>query len=229
VTYPSYTGYSSPQATYTYDAMGNMASVTDWLGNTVDFGHDGDGNLTSQLDAVSTSNPSGTSGTSYSYDGADLNTGTTSTMASSCTLTQGFSGSTGARDADGQVTYDSEQTTSGCPVQVYNYQRHYSYDDAGRVMYQGTVAQGSSTNNFDYDASGDPSTMSNHDSSGNLDTYTQTFDNAGEVTDQTPVSGSSGSASSYTYDTLGDQTQTTTGLSASTDGYNQIGQMVTSS
>ncbi len=69
-------------------------------------------------------------------------------------------------------------------------QRDYSYDAAGRVVYQGSSAQGSNANNIAYDASGDPTTISSHDSSGgNFDTYTQTFDDAGEVTAQTPVVG----------------------------------------
>ena len=35
VTYPSYSGHTSPQVTYTYDGTGAMANETDWLGNEV--------------------------------------------------------------------------------------------------------------------------------------------------------------------------------------------------
>ena len=69
-----------------------MASMSDWLGNQVGFSHDGDGNLTSQANAVSTSHPSGTSATTFGYDNADLNTQAASTLTQTCggseTLTQ---------------------------------------------------------------------------------------------------------------------------------------------
>ena len=44
VTYPAYSGSSSPEVTYTYDATGAMASETDWQGDKVSFAHDADGN-----------------------------------------------------------------------------------------------------------------------------------------------------------------------------------------
>ena len=85
VAYPPYGNYfSSPTVTYTYDALGNMASETDWLGNKVSFAHDGDGNLTAQDNEVSSSYPNGTSGTTYAYDGADLNATATSSLAQTC-------------------------------------------------------------------------------------------------------------------------------------------------
>jgi len=230
-TYPAYGSYSSPTVTYAYDGTGAMVSETDWLGKTVTFAHDADGNQTSQDNAVSTSNPSGTSSTSFSYDAADQNTQASSTLAQTCsgsneTLTQSFSGTGGSRNPDGQVTQDSESYTGSCSSPP-PYQRNYSYDAAGRVVYQGTVAQGSSANTFIYDASGDPTTMSNHDSSGNFDTYTQSYDAAGEVTGQTPVSGSAGVTSTYSYDTLGAQTQAVAGSSTSNYSFNQTGQMTT--
>ncbi len=54
---------------------------------------------------------------------------------------------------------------------------------------------------------------------------TQTFDNAGEVTGQSPISGSGGSSSIYSYDTLGDQSSAVSGSTTTTEGYNQLGQM----
>jgi RHS repeat-associated protein len=231
VTYPTYGSHTSPQATYTYDALGNMASVTDWLGNEVTFAHDGNGNLTAQDNAVSTSNPTGTSNTAFSYDNADLNTQASSTLncsGSNGTLTQSFGGSGGSRNANGQVTQDSEAYAGSCAGPT-TYQRNYSYDQAGRVVYQGSTAQGASPNNIIYDAAGDPTQISNHDASGNFDSYTQVFDNAGETTSQTPISGSMGSSSSYSYDTIGDRTTTATGSATTTYGFNQAGQMASTS
>ncbi len=233
VVYPSYGSYSNPTVTYSYDATGTMSSETDWLGNAVSFAHDADGNQTAQDNVASTTNPSGTSSTSFAYDAADHNTQASSTLAQTCggteTLTQSFapssSGTGGSRNSDGQVTQDSESYANSCSSQL-SYERNYSYDAAGRVIYQGTTGQGASSPNIAYDASGDPATISSHDSSGNFDTYTQSFDAAGEVTAQTPVSGSSGASSTFTYDTLGDQTSDSSGSATSTYGFNQIGQMV---
>jgi hypothetical protein len=105
----------------------------------------------------------------------------------------------GSRNADGQVIQDSETYAGWC-------------DQARRVVYQGTSAQGANPNNLIYDASGDPTQISSHHGSGNFDSYTQAFDNAGETTSQTPISGSMGSSSTYSYDTLGDRTTTVTGF-----------------
>ena len=224
VVYPSYGSYTNPTVNYSYDATGAMSSETDWLANKVTFNHDADGNQTNQANSVSTSNPNGTSSTGFAYDNADLNTSATSTLAQTCggneTLTQSFSGSTGSRNPDGQVTQDQESYTGSCSGQTSN-QRNYSYDIAGRVIYQGNTAQGSNPNNFAYDPSGDPTTMSSHDGAGNFNTYTQTFDNAGEILSQTPNAGSHGNTTNYKYDTLGDQA----GAAGTTYSYDQISRL----
>jgi RHS repeat-associated protein len=190
VTYPSYTGHTTPAVNYSYDATGAMTSETDWLGNTVGFGHDPDGNTTAQDNNVSMSNPNGTSNTAFAYDNADHNTQAASTLAQTCggteTLNQAFSGANGSTNPDGQLTQYQSTYTGSCSGQT-PYQRNYSYDPAGRVTYQGSTAQGSAPNNFAYDPSGDPTTITSHDSAGNFDTYNQTFDPAGEITQQTPV------------------------------------------
>ncbi len=74
LTYPSYGDTSDPQATYTYDATGQMASVTDWQSNTVSFNHDADGNETEQANESSSENPDGTSNMTLTYDNADQQT-----------------------------------------------------------------------------------------------------------------------------------------------------------
>ena len=228
VTYPAYGTYASPQVSYAYDATGAMTSETDWLGNKVTFAHDADSNATGQANDVSTSIPSGTSSSAFSYDGADENTGAVSTLAQTCggneTLTQSFSPSGSPRNPDGQLSEYTAGYTSSCSGQG-SIQRNYSYDLAGRVVYQGRTAQGANPNTFAYDAAGDPTTISSHDAGGSFDTYTQTYDSAGEVTGQTPVSGSGGVASTYTYDTLGDQSSMASAPGTTTYGYSQNAQM----
>ena len=225
VTYPAYGPTTSPTATYTYDALGNMASETDWLGNKVTFAFDQSGNETAQNNDVSGS--SSTSSTAFSYDVANENTQAQSTLkcVTNGTLTQYFSGgsSIGARNDNGQVTVNTDQYASPCSGSLPS-ARYYSYDAAGRVVYQGVVTQGSNANTFAYDAAGDPTTISSHQGITTYDTYTNAFDNAGEVTSQTPVSGSGGSTSSYGYDTLGDRTSSASG-STTNYVYDQLGRL----
>jgi RHS repeat-associated protein len=231
VVYPTYGTHALPSAGYTYDSEGNMASVADWLAEKVNFVSDGDGNLTSQDNLVSGTQ---TSGTTFGYDAADQNISAVSSQpCSSTALTQSFSGSTGSRNADGQVTQDEETYGSGCSGG--SYERNYGYDIAGRIDYQGSVARGSSPYNLAFDPtagsnandeSDGPTEISSHDSSGNFDTYDQAYDAAGEVTSQTPVSGSSGAASTYSYDTIGDLATSASGSSTTTDSYDQSGQLL---
>ncbi len=230
VVYPTYGTHTSPTVTYTYDSLGNMASETDWLGYEITFSHDGDGNLTAQDNDVSGANPNGTSGTAYTYDNADLNTGATSTLTQACgggeTFLQSFSSATGsgARNADGQVTEDYESYSGSCSSQS-SYERNYSYDVGGQVVFQGSVAQGSSANNFTYNAAGFATKISSHDPQGNFDTYTQVPNSSEGVTSQTPVSGSKGSTTTYTYDSLSDLATAVVGSSTTTYSYNQLGEL----
>ncbi len=226
VTYPAYGSYSSPAVTYTYDSTGAMATSTDWLGNEITYSHDADGNTTNQSNDVSSGNPSGTSSTASTFDNADQPTAATTSINQTCggseTVNQSFSGSTGARNPDGQLTAETTSYSATCSGQATS-TLDYSYNTAGQVTYQGTAAQGASPANFGYDASGDPTTLSSH-SAGTLDTYTQAYDAAGEVTSQTPIAGSGGSTTNYSYDTLGAQTQAS-GSASATYAYNGAGQM----
>lgn len=227
--YPNYAGHTNPTVTYNYDATGAMTSENDWLGNQVSFSHDADGNNTLQTNGITTTNSGGTSSTAFSYDNADRNTQAVSTLVQTCggneTLTQSFAGAGGSRNPDGQVTQDSETYTGSCSGQP-SYQRNYSYDTAGRVVYQGSSPQGANPNNFGYDGSGDPTTISRTDTTSNFNTYTQTFDNAGEATAQNPIAGSQGTSTTSTYDTLGDLTNTTAGADTTNYSYNQVSQLV---
>jgi hypothetical protein len=62
------------------------------------------------------------------------------------------------------------------------------------------------------------------DQRGTLDTYTGAYDAAGEVTSQSPVSGSGGTTSTFSYDTLGDQTAQS-GAASNSYGYNAAAQL----
>lgn len=206
-----------------------MASVTDWLGDEVTFSHDGDGNPTGQDNAVSTSKPAGTSSTSLSYDAAGSDDSGGLHLGPDLRRLgdpdPSFAGTGGSRNADGQLTQYSATYTGSCSGQGPT-QRYYTYDPAGRVIYQGPTTQGSAVNTFAYDPSGDPTTLSEH-AGGSFDTFNQTFDAAGEVTTQNPAAGSGGSATAYAYDTLGDLTGVASGSTTLTYGYDQAGRLTT--
>ena len=188
VSYPPYGGYTNPSVTYAYDGSGALLSETDWLGGKESFSHDSDGNNTGQDNNVSTSAPNGTSSTTFAYDNADRDTQAASTLAQTCggseTLYQAFVGtagtSTGSTNPDGQVTQDEESFSGSCSGEM-SYERNYTYDPAGRLVYQGSIPESGTpgptnpNNNFGYDPSGNPTTISNHDGAGNFDTYNQTF------------------------------------------------------
>jgi len=225
VTYP---GNSDPKATYSYDAAGILVSVTDWNGHQITFAHDGDGNPTAQDNNVGSANPKGTSSTTFSYDPADINSDASSTVAcshaGSQTVDQFFSGSGGSTNVDGQLTRYTISYSGPC-TNPATYEQDYSYNQDGQLIYQGSSPQGTSPANFGYDSAGDLATISETDSSGNLVSWGQHYDNAGELTSQTPDTGNPGTATTYSYDTLGDQTGSTGGTDASYN-YNQAGQMV---
>jgi RHS repeat-associated protein len=306
MTYPSYSGHTNPQATYAYDATGQMSSVSDWLGNTVGFTHDADNNETSQLNAVSSTHTSGTSSELFSYDAADQTSATealwagfasgiapltktaggttpvqtnasSSSVESDFGLTPGSTGPTpplanpspangtdsagpfassllgavsngsgqtaspqtactptvyafeldtgykyGVRNADGKIVQDTEAYADNCG-QLGASDEEYGYDDAGRTLWNGVnVLQGSSPNNFAYTPAGSVTGINMNESG---DTFTQTSDDDGEITSQTPIAGSGGSSSTFAYNTLGDQTVASAGSSNSTYSYNQNGQM----
>jgi RHS repeat-associated protein len=116
---------------------------------------------------------------------------------------------------------NTDQYSSPCSGSLPS-ARYYSYDEAGRVVYRGITAGGSSVN-FAYDADGDPTTMSNTEGA-NFYSYTDAYDNAGEVTGQTPLVSGHGPTSTYTYDSLGDQV-TDSSTSTTDYAYDQLGQL----
>lgn len=197
-TYPSYGSTSDPTATYTYDSSGNMTSVSDWLNDTVSFGYDEDNNLQTQSDTTDTNTtPTTVSTTTNAYDAADQVTSVASQETGTCLTQSGTSGSMG-RNPDGQLIsegFGSSSGSCGDSAAATSPSMYYDYDDAGRVVYQGTSAESScgsgpcsdsdSANTFGYDAAGDLTTI-NQDSSGTPTQHNQCYDGApGEVTSQT--------------------------------------------
>jgi len=234
VTYPGYgsfTGSNLPSATYSYDDHGNMASVSDWLNGSnhyeTSFATDGDGNLTNQTSNAGI--PAAATSTTFGFDSADRPTGTSSTYEQSCggtvTLAQSYSGSTGSLNPDGQLTTETDSAPSTSCSAAIAYSRGYSYDQAGRLVYQGSGPQGANPNNIAYDPAGNPTTLYSENSSGTYASTSQSFNGAEQLSSQT----TSGATTNYAYDGLGDQTTATnasTGAVTSTYGYDGLGEMI---
>jgi RHS repeat-associated protein len=151
--------------------------------------------------------------------GAQSETTCTPTVNYFAVLT-GDAGS-GSRNGDGDITSSIMADSTNCGA-WYSIPFDYSYDPASRVVYNGEVPQGSSANNLSYDPAGNVTKIFENDSG---DAYTDSPDAADEVLTQTPVAGTGGVASTYTYDTLGDQITDTSGGTTATYGFNQVGQM----
>ncbi|MGH9170877.1 MAG: DUF6531 domain-containing protein [Acidimicrobiales bacterium] len=221
VVYPSYSGHSDPTATYAYNSAGEMASVADWLGNTVSFTYDPDGNLEGQDNTPG----SGTnSSTSFTYDAADYDIGAVTSYScsgGSGTLTEDFGeGSGGSSNDDGQLS--SYGVSYGADCSGSTLSRDYGYDAAGRLDYEG-----SSTGSPDvaYDAAGNLTEMTAAGAGGFATSY-QCFDDLGQVTAAYATDTCSGTpAASYGYDSLGDMTSATSGTATTDYGYNQLGEM----
>ncbi len=153
-------------------------------------------------------------------------TATSTCTNSSATMTQNFSGGSpvaGSYNQDGQVTQYYQQYLTNCGNSL-SLQRNYSYDQAGRLTYQGSAPQGTAANNFSYDASNNPTLVSSHDAAGNFDTYNQIFNSGGQVTSETPTT-STGGSYAYSYNSIGALSNSVSGGYNLSYGYNTIGQM----
>ncbi len=146
---------------------------------------------------MTTAAPDGTSSTTLSYDAADNATGPPPPWPRPARAAPRRSPSPSPAPAAPPTPTASSpgygaSYSGSCSGLGAAYQADYSYDPAGRVAYQGSTAQGSAPDNFAYDAAGDPTTVSEHNSAGTLATYTQSFDDAGELTAQAPAGSSGG-------------------------------------
>ena len=212
LTYPPLGSVPTPEVTYTYDATGAIATESDWQGNITHFSHDADNNATSTVD------PNGTT-VSDTYDLGDVETNVAATQTSGGSTLVNYAT---PRNADEQLSSETDTVngTTGSPTT-------YGYNDADQLS---NVK--SSTPNATYDASGNPTGLTNG--------AAQNFDAAGELCwtaatapspapadpdsrcSATPPSG----ATTYGYNSQGDRTSTTTGTSTSSYLYNQTGELI---
>jgi RHS repeat-associated protein len=189
LTYPVAPSGGSPTVGYSYNASGQLQSLTDWAGRTIGFGYDPDGNTTT------TTYPDSTY-VSASYDLGDAET--------SFSASAGTPSSPGAALMGASYSLDSaEQVSAEVGTGAIARSVSYTYSPADRL---GTVAVGSATPTAEaYDASGDPTALANG--------TTGAFDADGQLTSATEPGGST---VTYGYNATGDRTSASTGGSVGT-------------
>jgi RHS repeat-associated protein len=221
VVYPSYSGETNPTATYAYNDIGQMESVTDWSGNKVAFANDSDGNETLQADEASTANPNGLSSMTTSYDLADRATQVGITVLGAAlaidpnSQTSGTAGQPGAGLTFSQATAENglpeSATPSGsCSPTWYTYTFNMAPSVGGS---RNAAGQDTSTGLSNIDSCGDV---------GGTLAYYYGYDPAGRVTWSNTASEGS-SPPLYTYDGAGDMTTYSNTMNGSglPDSYNQ--------
>ncbi len=200
--------------TYGYDADNRLTSVTDAANDTTTYGYDAVGDLTTRTDG-------NLHVTTYGYDLADRLTTTTDPLNHVWTTTLDPAGNAVSRlDPNGKTTtytYDALDRLSSVTYAASTTPFvRFTYDPNGNrtAMYEGSNSVPAET--FTYDALDRLST----DTRG-TDTFSYTYDPAGNITGRSyPVSGS---GASYTYDD--DGRMSTQGLQSYT--YDPAGNLAT--
>jgi RHS repeat-associated protein len=208
-------------STATYDASGDVTSVSDALGNTTDYHYDADGNVTSVVDARQNT-------TSYAFDEANELTAVTNPDGSS----EGFT-----YDGDGNLLSQSMIAAGGATLRTLGYSYDplnrvdtatdpngrvtaYTYDGAGNLLSR--LDPMNRTTNYGYDELNEPISVTYHDS-GTPD-VAFTYTSLGQRATMSDGSGTSG----YTYDSLGRLTKAVNGASQEVDyGYDLGGNLTT--
>ena len=197
---------SNPVVNYTYDASGDMVSMTDWLGNTTSFSYDPNGNLSS----VTYPSSSGV-GESLSYDNANqfqmsVLSSTTGSLSGQY-LTDSwpdnqdalFSSTSASLNGSSMYSYPFSYNSNNQMTQGLGY--NYGYNLAGDITSVNTPATSSNSSSTSYNA---------YDAAGEL-CYSATFaiSSVGSACNTASTSYPSGVSATYSYNPDGERTCTT--------------------
>jgi RHS repeat-associated protein len=201
VVYPATTYSSTPTATYTWNAAGNMASVTDWTSHTTTFTEDEDNNLTE-------SSLNGTTNVTSTFDLGDVPTAITAKVGATTLASFAYT-----RQAAEMVGSETDTGTPGTPNPT---SQSYAYDNANRVTSTGTATAS-------YDSDDDPTSLPG--------VAAQSFNGADQLCWEGATSGSCGSpptdATTYSYNSDGDRSVVSPpAATGSSYGYNQADELV---
>ncbi len=197
------TGPSSTNSVvdYTYNASGQMATMTDWLGQTWNFTYDANGNLTT--DTYPTASQMSIT---YAYD----NTNTLTQLSfSDPTVSSNPIVATYPRNAGEQLNGGSPGYTgyNGQGQMTQNYLTNYGYNSDGSLNCLTT-----------YNTSGYSCTNPNSSV-----TTTLGYNSNDQVTSQTPAA--SGTPTSYSYNSMGERIGSTTGTASTSYQWNLASNM----
>jgi RHS repeat-associated protein len=239
----SYSGTSAPSVSYTYDANGNRVAMSDGTGDssytynpfdelvsyengnsqTVTYGYDNDGDVTSIGYPLSGSWATGHSSVNYTYDDAGLMTAVTPFGESAIDITNTADGlpdstSLGATGDTLSTSYDDADNPSEISLAsgaTTLEQFSYDYMPSGAVASEtDTPAAVTATSDYDFDASGNATTLPASTSG--------SFDHASELT--STVAG--GTTTDYAYNADGERTSAAVGgTSTMTASYNGAQQL----
>ncbi|MFT8889680.1 MAG: glycoside hydrolase domain-containing protein [Ethanoligenens sp.] len=164
---------------YTYDAVGNLASLIYPDGKTVSYTYDADNRMLTVTDWASRI-------TRYAYDANGRLTQTTRPDGS--VLTQSY-------DTAGRLTSAVDKDSSGNTISNYS----YTYDANGNILTEDLVASSTDNASMTYDALNRLTAKGDKDASGNaLASYGYAYDADGNITSGT----SSQQTTTLTYDNL---------------------------
>ena len=163
----------------TFDPAEQLHTVKDWNNQTTTFDYNSDGAL------ADVEYPNGVTAT-YGVDDNDQTTSITDTTGSGPTLSTLGAFDYGTRDANGQITSETDTGTGQAP-------QTYTYNALNQLK---TINAGTLT----YNAADDPTTLANGAS--------VVYDDADQATNYTPPSGTpiSGSSTTLSYDQQGTRT-----------------------
>ena len=199
LTYPVAPAGGSPTVTDAYNSNGELASITDWAGRTINFTNDPHGNTTT------TAYPNSTT-VSATYDLGDAMTGLDAQTGAPGDLGTSLAAINYQLDSAEQVKTETDTGALSASVT-------YGYDNADRL---GSVTEGAGTPAAEaYDPSGDPTTLP--------DGGAQDFNAAGQLTAAQSLGGGT---EAYGYNPTGDRTSSTGTIGTSASfAYNQADQL----
>lgn len=202
---------------YGYDASGNyLTSVSDQLGNSVQFQADARGNLTAYTDAnASQLEPADRYQTTFTYDMNDQMTGASYPYQASQGGAITASAFTFVRDKNGALT---------SIIDPYGTSRRFTYNDYDQIKTSVTVSGGVEyTTTYTYDLAGN---LTQIDAPDAVHHTTIAYDTAGRPTQVAFVEGSTETqAVNFTYDANGNPLTANTGALTYTMLYDELNRM----
>jgi RHS repeat-associated protein len=210
----SYTDSLNHNVNYNYGSDGNLASVTDRDGNTTTFTYNADGNVTEE--------DSPDDATTFSYDDLGRLAQITDNTAiltytydgGGRVLTESTKPSVGANLPSATESYMYDPTGALTSITSPGGTTKYTYDPSTAALAKVTSSAGAFS--FSYDSAADPIGLQRQNGVSDTIAYNQ----LGDVTSKASTVGSSTlSSASYTYDTTGLLTGSTTQAGTVTYGY----------